>query len=88
MSILLRSSEINKLPVVTFAGEDIAQVKDIMYAAHGGQVLIDALCRRFGLWRHPAEALDPSIAAQLSEVRSLAEWVPASAPPRLIAAPA
>ena len=38
MSILLRSSEINKLPVVTFAGEDIAQVKDIMYAAHGGQV--------------------------------------------------
>jgi uncharacterized protein YrrD len=38
VSILLRSSEINKLPVVTFAGEDIAQVKDIMYAAHGGQV--------------------------------------------------
>ena len=38
MSILLRSSEINKLPVVTFAGEDIAQVKDIMYAAHGGQI--------------------------------------------------
>ncbi|HZM65875.1 MAG TPA: PRC-barrel domain-containing protein [Nakamurella sp.] len=38
MSILLRSSEINKLPVVTFAGEDIAQIKDVMYAAHGGRV--------------------------------------------------
>ena len=38
MSILLRSSEIIKLPVVTFAGEDIAQIKDIMYGAHGGEV--------------------------------------------------
>ncbi|HEY4990635.1 MAG TPA: PRC-barrel domain-containing protein [Nakamurella sp.] len=38
MSILLRSSEINRLPVVTVAGEDVAQVKDVVYAAHGGQV--------------------------------------------------
>ena len=38
MSVLLRSSEITKLPVVTVAGEDIAQIKDIVYAAHGGQV--------------------------------------------------
>lgn len=38
MSVLLRSSEIIKLPVVTFAGEDIAQVKDVVYAANGGQV--------------------------------------------------
>lgn len=38
MSVLLRSSEINKLPVVTFAGEDVAQVKDVVYAANGGQL--------------------------------------------------
>lgn len=38
MSVLLRSSEIVKLPVVTFAGEDIAQVKDVVYAANGGQL--------------------------------------------------
>ncbi len=38
MSILLRSSEIIKLPVVTLAGEDIAQVKDVVYAADGGQL--------------------------------------------------
>ena len=35
-----------------------------------------------------AEALDPSIAAQLSEVRSLAEWVPDASPGRLVATPA
>jgi uncharacterized protein YrrD len=38
MSVLLRASEIIKLPVVTLGGEDIAQVKDVVYAAHGGQV--------------------------------------------------
>jgi sporulation protein YlmC with PRC-barrel domain len=38
MSVLMRASEIAKRPVVTFAGEDIAQVKDIVYAAGGGQV--------------------------------------------------
>ncbi len=38
MSVLLRSSEIIKLPVVTLAGEDIAQVKDVVYAANGGQL--------------------------------------------------
>ncbi|HEX7473190.1 MAG TPA: carbamoyl-phosphate synthase large subunit [Candidatus Limnocylindrales bacterium] len=35
-----------------------------------------------------AEALDPSIAARLSEVRSLAEWVPDASPRGLIATPA
>jgi carbamoyl-phosphate synthase large subunit len=34
------------------------------------------------------EALDPAIAAQLSEVRSLAEWVPDASPGRLVATPA
>jgi sporulation protein YlmC with PRC-barrel domain len=38
VSVLMRASEIAKRPVVTFAGEDIAQVKDIVYSAGGGQV--------------------------------------------------
>lgn len=38
MSTLLRASALAKLPVVTFAGEDVAQIKDILYAADGGQV--------------------------------------------------
>jgi uncharacterized protein YrrD len=38
MSVLMRASEITKRPVVTFAGEDVAQVKDIVYAANGGEV--------------------------------------------------
>jgi uncharacterized protein YrrD len=38
MSILMRSSEISKRPVVTFSGEDVAQIKDIVYAAGGGEV--------------------------------------------------
>lgn len=38
MSRLLRTSEIIKLPVVTYAGDDIAQVKDVVYAAGGGAV--------------------------------------------------
>jgi uncharacterized protein YrrD len=35
---LMKASEIIKRPVVTMRGEDIAQVKDIVYAAHGGAV--------------------------------------------------
>jgi sporulation protein YlmC with PRC-barrel domain len=35
---LMRASEIAKRPVVTMRGEDIAQVKDIIYSAHGGAV--------------------------------------------------
>jgi uncharacterized protein YrrD len=38
VSRLLRTSEITKLPVVTWAGEDVAQIKDIVYAAGGGAV--------------------------------------------------
>lgn len=34
----MRTSEIAKLPVVTMAGEDVAQVKDIVYSAGGGDV--------------------------------------------------
>jgi uncharacterized protein YrrD len=35
---LMRASEVIKRPVVTMHGEDIAQVKDIVYSAHGGAV--------------------------------------------------
>lgn len=38
MSLLMRSSEIAKRPVVTLAGEDVAQIKDIVYSDGGGQV--------------------------------------------------
>lgn len=38
MSRLLRTSEIIKLPVVTFAGEDVAQIKDLVFAGGGGEV--------------------------------------------------
>lgn len=34
----MRTSEIAKRPVVTFAGEDVAQIKDIIYADGGGAV--------------------------------------------------
>ncbi|GAB2478039.1 PRC-barrel domain-containing protein [Jatrophihabitans fulvus] len=34
----MRTSEIAKLPVVTLAGEDVAQLKDIVFAAGGGEV--------------------------------------------------
>ncbi len=34
----MRTSEITKRPVVTLAGEDVAQVKDVVYAAGGGAV--------------------------------------------------
>lgn len=35
---LMRTSEIAQRPVVTMAGEDVAQVKDVVYAADGGSV--------------------------------------------------
>lgn len=34
----MRASAIHKRPVVTMAGEDVAQVKDIVYSAGGGEV--------------------------------------------------
>ena len=38
MSRLMRTSEIAKRPVVTYAGDDVAQIKDIVYSAGGGAV--------------------------------------------------
>jgi sporulation protein YlmC with PRC-barrel domain len=34
----MRTSEVTKRPVVTMGGEDIAQIKDVVYAAGGGAV--------------------------------------------------
>lgn len=38
MTRLMRTSALEKRPVVTLGGEDIAQIKDVVYAAGGGQV--------------------------------------------------
>ncbi|MDV8009513.1 PRC-barrel domain-containing protein [Rhodococcus sp. IEGM 1318] len=38
MSVLMRCSEIIKRPVITMDGEDVAQVKDVVYGADGGEV--------------------------------------------------
>ena len=38
MSRLMRSSDVMGRPVVTLAGEDVAQVKDVVYSAAGGAV--------------------------------------------------
>jgi uncharacterized protein YrrD len=35
---LMRASEVTKRPVVTLGGEDVAQIKDIVYSAGGGAV--------------------------------------------------
>jgi uncharacterized protein YrrD len=38
MSVLLRAAELVSRPVVTLAGEDVAQVKDVVYASATGEV--------------------------------------------------
>ena len=38
MSRLMRTSEIVKRPVVTLAGEDVAQVRDVIFAVAGGEL--------------------------------------------------
>lgn len=38
MSRLMRTSELAKRPVVTMGGEDVAQIKDIIFSAGGGAV--------------------------------------------------
>ncbi|WP_328812082.1 PRC-barrel domain-containing protein [Rhodococcus sp. NBC_00297] len=38
MSTLMRASEVEKRPVVTMDGVDVAQIKDIVYQPGGGQV--------------------------------------------------
>jgi uncharacterized protein YrrD len=38
VSRLMRTSEIEKRPVVTLLGEDVAQIKDVVYSSGGGAV--------------------------------------------------
>lgn len=57
MSRLMRASEIAKRPVVTLAGEDVAQLKDIVYSASGGAVAGFTLAGR----GHFAGPLDRSL---------------------------
>ena len=52
MSRLMRSSEITGRPVVTMAGDDIAQIKDIVYSSGGGAVAGFTLAGR-GLFAGP-----------------------------------
>ena len=54
MSRLMRTSEITKRPVVTFAGDDVAQIKDIVYSAGGGAVGGFTLAGR-GLFAGPSK---------------------------------
>lgn len=39
MSVLLTGSEIRGLPVVTMAGEDVAEVRDVIYSPEAGRVV-------------------------------------------------
>lgn len=54
MSVLMRTSEVMKRPVVTFGGEDVAQIKDIVYSAGGGAVGGFTLAGR-GLFSGPSK---------------------------------
>ena len=58
MSTLLRASELAQRVVVTFAGEDVAQIKDIVYAANGGEIGAFTLAGR-GLFAGPLKVALP-----------------------------
>jgi uncharacterized protein YrrD len=64
MTRLMRTSEIAKRPVVTMAGEDVAQIKDIVFSAGGGAVGGFTLAGR-GLFSGPSKSALPwlSVAA-------------------------
>ena len=38
MSVLLRAAELIKRPVVTLAGDDVAQIKDVIYSSESGEL--------------------------------------------------
>ncbi len=48
----MRASEIAQRPVVTMAGEDVAQIKDLVYSAGGGEVVGFTLAGR-GMFAGP-----------------------------------
>ncbi|MCW2526571.1 MAG: PRC-barrel domain protein [Pseudonocardiales bacterium] len=55
---LMRTSEVTKRPVVTAGGEDVAQIKDVVYAAGGGAVVGFTLSGR-GLFAGPLKQVLP-----------------------------
>ncbi|MFE9255293.1 PRC-barrel domain-containing protein [Streptomyces sp. NPDC006879] len=80
MSGYVRTSEIVKLPVVTLGGEDVAQVKDIVFDGSGGRIrcftlsgrgLLSGPLKRDLLWRH-VHALGPD-AVMIRDEKALAE---------------
>src|ERR1700712_4401659 len=58
MSTLLRARQLAGRVVVTFAGEDVAQIKDIVYAANGGEIGSFTLAGR-GLFAGPLKVALP-----------------------------
>lgn len=56
----MRTSEITKRPVVTLDGEDVAQVKDIVYAAGAGPVSSFTLAGR-GLFSGRSSGASPGV---------------------------
>jgi sporulation protein YlmC with PRC-barrel domain len=58
LSTLLRASDLAQRVVVTFAGEDVAQIKDIVYAANGGEIGAFTLAGR-GLFAGPLKVALP-----------------------------
>lgn len=58
MTVLMRAKELMKRPVVTLAGEDVAEIKDIVYAANAGEVAGFTLNGR-GLFAGPSKQALP-----------------------------
>ena len=58
MSLLMRASTLMKKPVVTLNGEDIAQVRDVLYEGSGGAVVGFTLSGR-GIWAGPKDVALP-----------------------------
>ncbi len=58
MSLLMRAGEVAKRPVVTMQGEDVAQIKDIVYAPGGGEVAGFTLAGR-GIFSGPRNEVLP-----------------------------
>ena len=58
MSTLVRAGELTKKPVVTFGGEDVAQIKDIVYGAGGGEISAFTLAGR-GIFSGPLKVSLP-----------------------------
>lgn len=58
MTVLMRAKELMKRPIVTLAGEDVAEIKDIVYAANAGEVAGFTLNGR-GLFAGPSKQALP-----------------------------